>query len=65
MFNGEYISQKLQEARRRDLLEEAERSRLAAVARVPQRLSLRLPHWRWHRRTPVARTRPCGSPATR
>ena len=71
MFNSEYISEQLQEARRRDLLELAERSRLAAEVRAPRRLTLPRVQWRWHRRapvvepTPVVEPRPCGQPATR
>ena len=65
MFNTGYISEQLEEARRRDFLEAAERSRLAAQARTPRRLSLPRLDWRWRRRAPMVEPRPCGSPATR
>jgi hypothetical protein len=65
MFHNDYISERLQAARRRDLLEAAERSRLAAQARIPRRLSLPRLEWRRRRGTQVVEPRPCGSPATR
>jgi len=65
MFNNEYISEKLQVARRNDLLEVAERSRLAAQARTPRRRSLPRLDWRWRRRTPAVEPRPCLPPAIR
>jgi hypothetical protein len=65
MFHNEYMAEQLRTARQHDLLEAAERSRLAAEARTGRRSQRSPLAWRWRKRTPPVVESPACAPAAR